>query len=197
MNALEEVKNLLNVNGYTYELHELIGYFKISMGNSSANLAINPDSSLSLFLYNRGDSVTDEDKMLTNKVISTIKALGYKNKGAGEENSDCKFEKLNMADVLTEKQIEQTLKITGFDVKYIGLIGGGYLSIIAKDGKQNRNGKSNIDINLDNTLSFFSDSLDKDFDLHIISIIETLGYRNAGKGEDGSTYFFLPSVINY
>lgn len=194
MNTLDEVKNLLTDNGYTYELHELLGYFKISIGNSCANLAINPDCSLSLFLYNRGDSVTDEDKKLTNKIISTLEALGYKNEGAGEENSDCYFKKLNVTDELTEKQLEQTLNIEGFDVIYIGLIGGGYISITGKDGKRNLNGKSNMDINLDGTLSFFSDSLDTAFDLNVISIIETLGYRNIGRGEDGATYFFLPPV---
>jgi len=185
----DTIQLALKAKGYDYEFFEYDGYFRAKHGESGANLDVNPDTTISFFLYNRGDAVAESDKQFTDKVVTTLKQLGYKNQGAGPENCDNYFT-MDEPKLIAPETIEKALADNGIDVKYCKLIGGGSLTITAKDGKPHSNGKSNIAVSGDSDISFFSDQLDPTLDSDVVAIIESLGYEETGKGEDGSTHFF-------
>jgi len=186
----DAIKAELTRQGYDYEFFEYDGYFRTKFGEAGANLDVNPDHTISFFLYNRVDAVNDQDMLFTSKVVETLEALGYKNQGAGPENCDNYFTRDDTV-VIAPEMIERALAESGVETNYCKLIGGGSLSITKKNGKPQQNGKSNIAVTGDDEdVSFFSDQLDKQFDTDIVALIESLGYKDTGRGEDGSTHFF-------
>lgn len=190
MATYEQLCETLTDNGYIFETHELDWYFKVTTGNVSANLSVNPDDSISFFLYNRDDNVNDEGTAFSADVISIFESIGFKNAGASADGSDCFFEKITN-DVIDAEKISSLLNEHGFGVKCFELKGGHYLSIVKKDGADIKNGKSNVSLNADGTASFFSDELDIPFANKLVELIESLGFKNSGKGIDGSMHFFL------
>lgn len=189
--TLDQVKDTLAARGYGYELHPLVGYFQVLQGEAGSNLDLNPDMSVNFFLYNRGERQRQADLDLQKKAVETIVALGYKDEGPGTDGSDNHLV-LAGRDSIGEPEIEQALRDAGFEVKYNGLVGGGYVTITTVGGQPNKNGKSNMNINADGTFSFFSDGLDPEFDAAIVRMAESFGWKDTGRGEDGSTHFFRP-----
>jgi hypothetical protein len=189
--TLDQVKDTLTAHGYGFELHPLVGYFQVLQGEAGSNLDLNPDMSINFFLYNRGERQQQADLDLQKKVVETTIALGYKDEGPGNDGSDNHLV-LAGKDTMAEAEIEQALKDAGFEVHYNGLVGGGYVSILTVNGQPNKNGKSNVNINEDGTFSFFSDGLDPDLDAAIVKIAEGFGWKDTGRGADGSTHYFRP-----
>ena len=72
------------------------------------------------------------------------------------------------------------------------MLGGGFMSLKAKDDVVHTNGKSNVSYDSSGALSFFSDDLDDDFANSVITLIETLGFVDEDVGFDGSSHHFRP-----
>ena len=106
--SYEGLLSTLDSLGYTYEAHPLVGYFKITKGNSGANVDINPDGSLSYFLYNH-DNATDEDRAFTQLAVAAFESAGFKDNGPGEDSSDNLLTPIDETKAFDEAALELSL----------------------------------------------------------------------------------------
>lgn len=192
MITFEQVRDALTEHGYTFDFNGLIGYFKIAFGDSEANIDINPDGTLSFFLYRRNDDATDQDTAFRNDITAPLAPVGFRNTGAGADGCDCFFEPTDQAEPLDTENPNGPLNERGDTVEYHRLQGGGFMSLKATDGVAHTNGKSNVSYDSSGALSFFSDDLDAGFANGVITLIETLGFVDEGVGFDGSSHYFRP-----
>jgi len=189
LSTMDKVKQELASQGFTTEFHELLGVFNVKDESGNGTLELNPDGDLSFTIIRKGKNLSQDEKIFKDVVVSNIEPLGFSNKGAGKDGSDCYFKKTIQEEV-TEGQIEQALRGSGYTAEYSGLLGGGYLTVEAKDSVASKNGRTRINIGSIETISLFSQGKDKAFEDDVIKAITNLGYEDTGKGDDGSDHLF-------